>query len=63
MEYVTVFGFELYDPIQDSYVIAKGLATVETIEKEGGNRIASVSRRVLASEINERGRYHEKEES
>ena len=63
MEHLTVFAFELYDPIQDSYVIAKGLATVATIEKEGGKPIKSVSRCVPVSEINERGRYHEKNDS
>jgi hypothetical protein len=60
VEQVTVLAFELYDPVQDSYVPARGLATVETIAKEGGKLIQSVSKRVQASELNERGRYHEK---
>ena len=59
MDTVTVYGFELYDPVQDSFVVARGLATTETIEREGGRRIPSVSKVVPTSEVNEHGRYHE----
>ena len=59
MKEVIVYAFELYDPIQDAFVVAKGLATTETIAKEGGRPISLISKTVLISEINDRGRYHE----
>ena len=58
MEDIIVYGFELYDPVKDEFVVARGLATAEAIDKEGGRRIPSVSKAVPANEINERGRYH-----
>jgi hypothetical protein len=59
MKNVVVYAFELYDPVQDAFVVAKGMATLETITEEGGRPIPSISRTVLDTEINDRGRYHE----
>jgi len=59
MSKLVVHRFELYDPIQDHFTVARGWGTAETIEKLHGKIIPNSQREIETSELTETGRWHE----
>lgn len=58
MSLVTVYAIEVYDPVQDAFVVGRGMATIEAAKKNGWRIVKSISEKINSSLINERGRYH-----
>lgn len=53
---VTVYEFELYDPVRRSWSRANGHATIEAIERMGGVAIRRTAVPVDASQLDADGR-------
>ena len=58
MSQVTVYAIEVYDPVQDSFVLARGMATLEAANRHNWRSVKSISEQIDSSLINERDRYH-----
>ena len=53
---VTVYAFELYDPVRRAWSRAPGLATLEAIERMGGVAIRRSAVHVEAAQLDADGR-------
>lgn len=56
---VTVYSFEVSDIREGDFVLAKGKATLETIESLNGRVVEHTAQTIDEAFLNETGRYHD----